>query len=358
MVLGLSFAACEDYDPEVNYYDTAQLDLSSSSFTVLDNEMATTIDFLTTTKTVGAVRLVYDGKEINTGAATNNTYAVTLNRADLGLSEIDDASRLYVYATVDGKEKEMYTTIEMTSASSISDPVDDEDEAVAIYELSDVVKNFTYKVSPKSSASVSVKVETKVGENGTFSTLKTKAYDTDDLNIPLKGSDYAKNDTVFVKLTATAGSFSESVSSSIVISEYLIGAAKEMSLDVEDPGFDLVGDSIIDITEEACTIKFTHDYATLSQGIEAMNSTSLVLVDDEDLMEEENLPLLKAAFDAGTAVTAVPMVEVDAKYIIKHTRGEVVYYGTLVVTEINNVRDGEKDFVKFDCVLEKYDDQK
>lgn len=363
MFLAVSFAACDDYDPEINYYDTAKLSLSDTKFTVLDTELETTIDFQTTTKTVGAVRFVYDGNEIGTGTAANNKVTVTLNRSDLDLSAIDDASRLYVYAMVDGKEKEMYTTISMVSATSIKDPfieVDDEEEVDPIFELSDVVKNFTYKVSPKSASGVTVTASIKLNKDKTYTELWSKAYDAEDLDWGFKGSDYVKGDILALMLVAKVGAFTDTVTTSITVSEYLLGAINSIKVDIAMPGYDLVGDSVADITKTYCNLKFTHDYANLKQGVTGLNSTSFVLVDDEDddLMAETNLPVLKAAFDAGTAAMVLDNIVADEKYIVMHTRGGKVYYGMIVITETNQVRDGDEDFVMMDFALEIYDDQK
>lgn len=360
MFLAVSFTGCDDYDPDVNYYDTAKLSLSDATFTVLDAQLETTIDFQTTTKTVGAVRFVYDGTEIGTGTAANNKVTLTLNRTDLDLSAIGDASRLYVYAMVDGKEKEMYTTIKMASATSISDPLDNDDEADPIYELSDVVKNFTYKVSPKTSTDITVTASLKVNSEVAYTELWSNDYDSDDLDWGFAGSSYAKGDTLALMLVAKVGTFTDTVTSSIIISEYLLGGTSSLKVDVAKPGYDLVGDSIIDVAEAACNIEFTHDYANLEQGLTGLNSTSFVLVDedDDDLMAETNLPLLMAAFEAGTAETVIANVVADERYIVKHTRGTKVYYGIIVITGTNDVRDGDDDFVMMDCALEVYDVQK
>lgn len=370
MFLAVSFVSCDDYDPDVNYYDTAKLSLSDTKFTVLDGELNTTIDFQTTTKTVTNVSVEVNGSEISTGTATNNKYAFVLNRSNFGTGgdTLGGSFKAYVYATVDGKKKELYTTFKMVSASSIRMPfIETEDEDgedievdEPIYELSDVVKNFTFEVSPMTSTGYAVKAESKVGKAGTYTTIWDKAYDAEDLDIAFMGSTYSKGDTVFVKLTATAGTYTETVSSSIVISEYLLGAANSVKVDVAKPGYDLVGDSIIDVTETACNIEFTHDYANLEQGITGLNLTSFVLVDedDDDMMAETNLPVLMAAFEAGTPVTAMANVMADEKYIVKHTRGTKVYYGTIVITGTNDVRDGDMDFVMMDSALEVYDVQK
>ena len=370
MFLAVSITSCDDYDQDINYYDTAKLDLSGTKFTVLDGELATTIDFQTTTKIVTAVSVKVDGNEISSGTATGNKYSVTLNRSNFGTTgdTLGGSFRAYVYATVDGKMKEMYTTFKMVSASSIRVPFvkkkdkkgKDIEVDEPIFELSEIVKNFTYKVSPKTSTGYTVKAESKVGKAGTYATIWDKAYDKDDLDIPFKGSDYSKGDTVFVKLTATAGDYSETVSSSIIISEYLLGAVSSFKVSVDKPGYDLVGDSVIDVAEATCNIEFTHDYNNLKQGFTGLNSTSFVLVDKDDkiLMAETNLPVLKDAFDAGTAETVIDNVKVGEKYILKYTKGAKVYYGMIVVTETNDVRDGDKDFVMMDYALEVYDKQK
>jgi len=368
MFLAMSFAACEDYDPDVNYYDTAKLNLSESKFTVLDGTLATTIDFQTTTKTVTTVSVEVNGAEISSGTAADNKYAFTLNRSNFGAAgdTLGGSFKAYVYATVDGKRKEMYTTFKMVSASSIRVPFietkDDDGNDIEVdeplYELSDIVKNFTYKIAPKTSTDVAVKVETKVGKAGTYTDLWTKDYDSEDLDIAFMGSDYSKNDTVFVKLTATSGDYSETISSSIAISEYLLGETGSLKINVDKAGYDLVGDSIIDVAEAACNIKFTHDYDSHEIGFDGLNSTSFVLIEDENLIGETNLPVLKAAFDAGTAVAELDNVVANEEYIVKHTRGTDVYYGIIVIKETNQALDTNEDFVMMNCVLEVYDEQK
>jgi hypothetical protein len=363
MFLAVSITSCDDYDQDINYYDSAMLSLSDATFTVLDTELETTIDFQTTTKTVGAVRFVYDGTEIGTGTAANNKVTFTLDRSDLDLSAIGDASRLYVYAMVDGKEKEMYTTIKMSSATSIKDPfveVDDDEEVDPIYELSDVIKNFTYKVSPKSATDISVTASLKLNSEEDYTELWTKDYDSDDLDWGFMGSDYMKGDTLALMLVAKVGTFVDTVTSSIIVSEYLLGATSSIKVDMDMPGYDLVGDSVADITQTYCNIEFTHDYDNLEQGFMGLNSTTFVLVDedDEDLMGTTNLPVLKAAFEAGSAVADLSTVMAGEKYVVMHMRDMEMYYGIVVITETNQVRDGDMDFVMMDYALEVYDDQK
>ncbi|BAX78981.1 hypothetical protein [Labilibaculum antarcticum] len=366
MFLGITLFSCDDFDQEINYYDSVKLDLSASKFTVLDSELATTIDFVSESKTVTDVVVLMDGASLYTGTASNNTFSFTLLRSDLGLDAIGDAQRIYVNATVDGKVKEMYTTISMTSATSIKDPfyedVDEDGEDIEvsdpIYELSSVVKNITYKVSPKTSTVGNVKAEVKVGEEGTWADLWTKPYSASDLNIGVKGSDYMLGDTVFVRLVAFVGTFTDTVSTSFMLSEYLLGDVAEGMVNVLKPGYDLVGDSIADVANPECTIKFTSNFAQLHQGITALNSTGLVLITDEDLMEEGNLPLLKVAYDAGTVETVIANVTVGDKYIVKTTRDAKDYYGTLEITAANDTRVEADDFVSFHAVVEEYDIEK
>lgn len=358
MFLGLSLFSCDDFDQDINYYDSVKLSLSARTFSVLDSELPTTIDFISTTEVVTDVVVLKDGVALYSGTATDNKFSFTLKRADLGLNKIGDSQRIYVNATVDGKVKEMYTTISMKAASSISVPLNEDDEDEPVYELSDVVKNFTYKVSPKTATGVTVTASVKVGESGTYAQLWSKAYNASDLNIAIKGSDYSKGDEVFVMLVAKVGTFTDTVTSSIEISEYLLGSLSSATVNIEEPGYDLVGDSIIDVAEAACMVQFTNDFANLYQGITTLNGAELVLIDNEDLMTETNLPVLKAAFDGGTAITTVPNVVKGDKFIVKTTRNEKDYYGTFEVTGLNENRIEADDFVRFDFVIEEYDTQK
>lgn len=364
MFLAVSFAACDDYDQDINYYDSVKLDMSATKFTVLDAELATEIDFMSTSKTVTNVSIEVDGTEISSGTASGNKYALTLDRSNFGTAgdTLGGSFRAYVYATVDGKVKEMYTTFKMVSASSIRVPFvenakgDEVDEP--IYELSDVVKNFTYEVSPKTATGFTVKAETKVGKAGTYATIWDKAYDAEDLDIPFMGSDYNKGDTIFVKVTATAGEYTEVVSGDIKISEYTLGGTAAHELNLEDMAYDLVGDSIIDVAEDAATIKFVSDMILGTQGVMTMNNTMLVKITDADLMKSANLPELKGAYLVGTAVDEVANVTIGDKFIVMHTRDSKDYYGTLEI--INSVRTTVEDnnFVEFDYALEVYDEQK
>lgn len=366
LFLGASLFSCDDYDPEVVYHDSVLLDLSTSTFTVLDSELPVTIDFVSESKVVTNVNIVADDVIIFEGTATDNNISVTLNRSDLGLNAIDDEQTIYVNATVDGKVKEMWTSIDMVSASSIKDPFymdvdedgDDIEVADKLYELSDVVKNFTYKVSPKTATVGNVTAAVKVGEDGTYTNLWTKAYDSDDLNIGIKGSDYEKGDEIFVRLIATVGNFKDTVSSSIVISEYTIGGTSNVEVNAGKSGFDLIEEKEIAVDDETCMLEFTNDFAQLYQGIRVLNGTELVKIADEDLMMETNMPLLKSAFNAGTPITEVENVSVGEKYLIKTTRDMKEYYGTIQITSVNENRTEGDDFVAFDFVVEEYNVQK
>lgn len=364
MFLAVSFVACDDYDKDVNYYDSVKLDMSATKFTVLDAELATEIDFMSTSKTVTNVSIEVDGTEISSGTATGNKYALTIDRSNFGAEgdTLGGSFRAYVYATVDGKVKELYTTFKMVSASSIRVPFVEnakgEEIDEPIYELSDVVKNFTYEVSPKTSTGYTVMAEYKVGKAGTYTTIWDKAYDEDDLDIPFMGSDYSKGDTIFVKVTATAGEYTEMVSADIKISEYKLGGTTAHELNLEDMAYDLVGDSIIDVAEDAATIKFVSDMMAGTQGIMTMNSTELVKITDADLMSSTNLPELKEAYDAGMAMDEVASVTIGDKFIVMHTRDAKVYYGTLEITNSVRTTVEANNLIEFDYALEVYDEQK
>lgn len=361
MFLGIALFSCDEDDVHTSYIDSVTINLSENKFTVLDSELPTIVDFNAKTLTVTDVVVLKDGTKISEGVASDNMYSFTLQRSDLELDSIGASARIDFQLTVDGAVKEMYTTIRMGTASSIKAPFyKDGDDEVAdpIYELSSKVKNFTYKVAPKTATLGNVKAEVKVGENGTWSNLWTKSYSASDLNIGVKGSDYAKGDTVFVQLVASVGTFTDKVSTSFIVDEYLLGDVAEGMVNADKPGYDLIEGEDVDVVSATCMIEFTSNFAQLYQGITALNSTGLVLITDEDLMEEGNLPLLKAAYDAGTVETVIANVTVGDKYIVKTTRDAKDYYGTLEITAANDTRVEADDFVSFHSVVEEYDMEK
>lgn len=359
MFLGMAMFSCDEEDTDQGYIDSVTLNLSDKTFTVLDSNLPTTVDFAATTMDVSSVEVSVDGNSISEGTAVDNSYSFTMDRDELGLDASGDYQKIVFDLTVDGVDKEMYTYISMSSASSMATPiymdVDDDGEDIevadAIYELSSVEKNFTYEVSPKTATVETVTASVKVGEEGTYAELWSKTYDDSDLNIGITGADYTAGDTVYVELVASVGTYTDTVESSIVISEYVLGATVTDTLTVTNNGYDLIGDSLAVTTDPACMIEFTNDFANLYQGITALNSTGLVAISEG----ETNVPLLKAAYDAAMPVTVVENVAVGDMFIVKTVRDSKDYYGTLEVIEINTSRVEADDYIIFESVMEEYD---
>lgn len=365
LILILTLFSCNKEESDV-YEESVILKLSESKMTVLDSGISTTIDFVSKTKTVSTVALLVGDKQIASTSASGNKVAVTLKRSDLGLKKVGDKVKLYVNATVDGKVKEMYTTISMVGATEISSPtkvVKDgkgKDKTVAdlVYKVSDLVKNFTYSVSAKTIEDVKVTAASKVGANAKYTDLWTKDYNSKDALIGVKGSSYNVNDTVYVKLTAKVGDFTDAVESSIVVMPYDITTGAKMGkVSVQKMGFSLTDNTLCTVTSAACNIQFTHNFAQLYQGFNTLNSTSLVAipVEDEDLMKETNMPKLKEAFEGGTELTIVEDAKVGSMYLVKVVKDSKDYYGKLTVKSVNTNRTADDDFTEFEYVIEEYD---
>jgi hypothetical protein len=363
LFLGVALFSCDEEDTDQGYIDSVTLSLSDKKFTVLDSELPITVDFGAETMDVSSVEILVDGITISEGTASDNSYSFTAQRSDIGLDAIGDSQTIYFELSVDGSDKEMYTTLSMVTASSISDPVyedeDGDDVSDAIYELSSVEKYFTYEVSPKSATVETVVASVKVGAEATYAELWSKTYDDSDLNIGITGADYTAGDTVYVQLVASVGTYTDTVSSSIVISEYLLGDVATDTISVSNPGFDLIAGGEADITSDTCMIEFIH--LEKLQGFRTLNGTGAVQITDEDLMDETNLPLLKAAYDSYIAPTAVASsdefgdVSAGDVFIIKVTRDSKDYYGKLEITEINDTKTSDDDFLSFEYAIEEYD---
>ena len=365
MVLGLSLASC-DSDDDVEFFDIVHHSTSATSFSMLDAELPTTIEFTTATRIITDVVVTVDGTEISSGTATDNKYSFTVNQSAFGTDVAPgDSFDAIIKATADGKVKTFETTFNMESAASLFLQSDDDGD-IKLYELSDSIKGFEYKVSPKLATGATVMAEAKIGTTGAYTTLlASQAYDAENLKLDIKGGDFTKNDTLYVKLTATIGALSESVVSSILIQEYKQAATKSVTLNLKNSGYDLVGDSIADATGVNAVLKFRQD--GFDTYLDALNGLTYVEITDEDELEQDNLPLLKAAFDAGTSATLFPVLEKGQRFIIKQTVeieetvNEVKtvrtadFYGTIEIAELDELLDAATDYVKINVVLEEYD---
>ncbi len=362
LVAILVLFSCSKFEPEEIYYDSVLLDLSDKKMSVLDDKFTTTIDFVSKTKKVSNVVLLVGGKQVLSTTASGNKVSVSLKRSDLGLKKIGDEAKLHINATVDGRVKEMYTIITMVGAMDIKVPMRDklndkgevEKEEDPVYQLSNVVKNFTYGVH--STLGVNVTAEQKVGENGTFAALWTKEYNKEDAKVAIKGADFTVNDTVFVRLIAKSSAGADTVSANVVIEPYMLSKFAVGKVDVKNKGFDLLSDALCSVSSDSCKLEFTHDFSKLYQGFKALNSTSFVKITDTKLQKCVNLPKLKAAFDAeSTALTDIENVKVGDFYIVKVVNKGKDYYGKITVKAANTNRKSEDDFVEFEYGIVKYD---
>jgi hypothetical protein len=359
MVLGLSLASC-DSDDDVEFYDIVNHKASATTFSMLDAELPTTITFTTATRTVTDVVVKVDGEEISSGVAIDNAYSFNPSISNFG-DEVEpgDSFKATIFATADGKVKEFETTFEIESAASLTLLSD-------LYELSDSIKGFEYEVSPKLATGASVLAELKIGAKGTYTTvMASKAYDSENLEFPLIGSDYTKNDTLYVKLTATIGSLSQTVVSPVIVNEYKQGGTKSTTLNLKNNGYDIVGDSIADATGVNASLKFSNN--GYDAHLEALNGLTFIEITDEDELEQDNLPVLKAAFDAGTPETVFPILKEGQRFIIKQTVKIVEtikevetertadFYGTIEIAELDKLIDSATDYVKINVAFEEYD---
>ncbi len=372
LVVVLVLFSCKKFEPEEIYYDSVLLDLSNTKMTVLDKTLTTTIDFVSKTKNVSSADLIVGGNKIKTASVSGNKVTVTLNRSELGLKKIGDKVKLNINATVDGKVKEMWTVLKMVGSASMeeytiksklkkNDAGKYEEDPSEVYQLSDVVKKLMYGIKT-SSKDVKFTISQKVGKGGTFSDLiADKVYEPKkDTALNIKGSGYALGDTIFYRLVAKVDSWSDTAYSQVVIMPYNLNSKKSVSakVDVEKSGFDLISAASCPVSSDTCNIQLTQDNVNFTQGFNTLNSASVVRVTDASLLKCNNLPQIKAHYDAGSPVTSVTDIKEGYVYFVKVVRDSKEYYGRMNITTLcsNNNQPGD-DFFEFSYNIVKYDIQ-
>lgn len=155
LFLGVFAFSCDDFDPEINYYDSVKLK-NSNDFTVFDTKVTGKIDFLSEKYSVTKAEIVVDGETVASGDVSENVFEYTINRSDVFKSEEDTlgaSKRFYVYATYGDVRKEMYSTFHtdkaaVTKFSTFGEIKDEKFVKDSLMEGSTKVKYTEFEIKP------------------------------------------------------------------------------------------------------------------------------------------------------------------------------------------------------------------
>lgn len=343
LLAGLLMFSCEDFDPEIHYYDSVKIKLKSNEISVLDSKVKLEIDFVSTSKHVSKVIISVGDKEISTGTAKDNKYSFDFARLDFpDTAKVDYKQKISINASVDGVVKQMYTNITLVSATKLEAPTE-------VFELSDLDKMFVYSVDTKMDQDIDLKTESKIGSQGTYTLLWTKKYDKTNLSFPVQGNDYNLGDTVYVRLTSIVSSYSESVEEYFVVKPYLLNKTSSASVSFNSKYYDLIGNKETD-ESGSHSLSFIYDMDASTIGILCENGLEMLPV--EDL--ETNVSLINTAFDASSSILKLNQATIGDKFLLKQSIGGDIYYGNLTITNLNRTNIKEDGLINFNFVLEKF----
>ncbi|WP_153640358.1 hypothetical protein [Prolixibacter sp. NT017] len=340
----LFMTACQQ--DEANKVDFTNLGteffISSDGLTSLDNSATVSIENQQKNLSSLSVTLLSssdaDGnvlsdtqKDLGTIDLTDGSGSMTLTNSQLGISGIDYSASLQFSGSYNGKNITRYKTI--TVADPISIEVPD------VTHRTDTVFHVKFAVEPVTESVDGVTVETKVGANGTYAAM-AGPFNTSD-SIEVKGTDYQVGDTLYVKVTGTAGSKTASSVAPVPIAPYSLANVETFTLDTtSNQAYDLMKARLVDTATagDSADVQFTAAYPILGGPVEvgfnALNNAQLVKASDEDYKNADMAAI--EATDFSGAVTSVPNASAGDVYIFRTKRGTGDYmYGILMVTAVN-----------------------
>ncbi|GET32263.1 hypothetical protein PbJCM13498_11260 [Prolixibacter bellariivorans] len=337
--------ACQkDEANKVDFYNLGtEFLISSDGLTSLDNSATVTIDNQQKNLSSLSVTLLNnsdeDGnvlsdsqKDLGTIDLTDGSGSMTLTNADLGISKIDYSASLQFVGSYDGKTITRYKTI------TVADPISI--EAPDITHRTDTVFHVLFSVEPVTETVDGVTVETKVGSAGTYAAL-TGPFNTTD-SIEVKGTDYNVGDTIFVKVTGTAGTKSATSVAKVPIAPYSFSNVETFTLDTtSNQAYDLMKTRYVNTTAagDSADVQFTAAYPVVGGGpvhvgFNALNNAQLVKGSADDYTNADMAAIEATDFSGST--TSAPDVAAGDVYIFRTKRGTGDYmYGVLKVTAVN-----------------------
>lgn len=336
VIISLIFfmASCQK-DKGVQFYNLgSEFFISSPGYTSLDSQAVLSIKNIS--KNLTKVNVINLGGTLAndstftssyTGSITiagDGTGSTTLTDSDLGMDGIGASAKFEFDAVFNGKPFSKYYILNETDPISVTYP--------AIIHK-DTTYYFHFIIKPISATVSKVTVQTKVSAQGTYANVAGTFSAVD--SIPVKGSDYNAGDSLFVKVTGTAGSKSDSTVTEIVIKPNSYSHLATFTLDsTANQAFDLVGDSIVPVGNASADIalisnSFTGGYTL---GFSSPNNTLFVKGTAGDYAVTDKIEI--AATDFSSAITENNNASVGEVYIFKTMRGNKPYYGVMKITKV------------------------
>ncbi len=365
LFLALGFTSCE---PDDNGYREDPTDiggyanLTNRSISRFDQNSELSIEYFTAEGvTVETVEILQGGEVAGTGTVSGES--ATFNSSLLGnfvftdddgvVSETGSYPIRIRTTYSNGNVSEDPFTVRVGKAVSLDS---DNPTTTTIDSLSNV--NLSYEVSTFSAGVDEVSLMLKKNADGTYIESGADLSTEEEGTVVLSETDYEEldlqvNDTLFYKFTATSGSLTDEVISTVVITPKAFTNSNSVTLsdDTSMNQLDLETGELFDNGSEDGEIRFLEP-----NGFEVINDADIefVVVDDEDFFADADVLSAAAKFALGTPVTSITGLENGDVLVYRVTRdvededGNVetlTYYG---VMKIGNVTVVNGDAVSFE----------
>lgn len=339
-------ASCQK-DNEIEFTELGTEFLISGSYTSLDNEVTLSFDNQQNNLSqinVMHLRVIDNNEEGNfndedttdvqasLGAVPiiGGAGSLTLSDATLGMTEIGWRSDFQFDATYDGKAIQRFYTLTVDDPISVDVP--------EIKHRADTIYHFKFEIAPSSASVETVTVQTKVSALGTYSTLPG-SFNAED-SIPIKGSDYNIDDTLFVNVIGTVGTKTASTETEIIIfSDVTFDNLDSFILnDTADQAFDFISKDFVNVSTggENADIELTASYTLNGLIIGFISNQNAEFVAGTDLDYEYADSLAIVSTDFSDAVKFNNNVSGDEIYIFRTKRGSDPYfYGIMKLIKVD-----------------------
>ena len=262
--------------------------------------------------------------------------SVTYTRTEAGMTAVGD----YVTFTLAGATESGYiSTITMTSAMTVGGTISPTGKAVSVIrngDLANIKVTVTPKITPYAGA---LAVSRKNGVNASYVPV-TGVNATTPFLVPVMGTDFAAGkDTMYYQFVATVGSYSETATAKVIVSDpfFFLKKSATTTLGGSSAGRNLLINSAVSATDANAVIAVDGGSLVIHGGSAwAVGGKSINFVPTTQAMYDgNNVNAAMLAFSAGAAVTtADPSVPYYIFKIVNGTNASDVYYGMIKIITI------------------------
>jgi len=337
--------SCTKEDNGIKTYDLGtEFFIDFSGYTSLDSEATFTITNqqknlsevkitntggLKTEEDANGDLVPFESTYSGTISISDGTGSITVTDSDLGMTEIGWTADFQFDSKFDSKDIVRYETVEVEDPITINDP--------GVTHRADTTFYVTFAVEPATATVDNVTVQWKTSSLADYSDV-TGSFKAED-SVAIMGSDYAIGDTIFVKVTGTAGTKTQAKVAKIMVNPYSFMNEAGFMLDTTtNQAYDLIENRYVKSTAEfgdSADIRFIASYplvgGPVEVGFESTNNAEFIAGTSDDY-DYGDINFVQTA-DFTNAVSVVSDVNDGDVFLYRTKRGDGNYvYGIMKVS--------------------------